>query len=147
MNWKNKLAGILVILGPIYSQAQELKEFKWLAGTWKQKDKNAYEVWTDKGNFLEGKSFIIGSSADTTVTESIRLISKEGAFFYVPDVEGPQGEVYFKISSLDGSGFVASNPDHDFPKIITYARVGKSLLEATIEGNGKKKTFYFERLN
>jgi len=101
----------------------------------------------NQGDYLQVKSFYVRNPSDTTVTETMRLIAKEGGYYYVPDVAGPQGEVYFKFSAYSATGFSAANPEHDFPKIISYQLVNPKALEATIEGNSKKKTFYFERVD
>jgi hypothetical protein len=146
MKIKCKLVTALLLVG-FGSHAQSDADFTWLVGTWKQKDKNSFEVWVKQGDFLLGKSFFIHNTTDTTVTETIRLIALGGGYYYVPDVAGPQEEVYFKLTKYSNAGFTAANPEHNFPKIISYTLVSPSALQATIEGNGKKKTYYFQRLN
>ncbi len=126
------------------------KEFGWLEGTWKLKDKDVYEVWklADDGKTLEGISYRIRSN-DTIVTERIRLVYKNGSFHYVPDVAGDQAPVDFTITSHTSDSFVAENPTHDFPKLIRYQRIRKDqheFIEAAIEGNGKVIAYLFSRL-
>ena len=125
-------------------------DFHWLKGTWKLKDKKAFEVWTvdqSTGKLL-GRSFRV-SGSDTTVTETISLEYFEGAFHYVPDIAGNQPPVYFKITKADNQSFVAENPRHDFPKIIRYQykkTSGKEHMEASIEGDGRVITYFFQKV-
>lgn len=124
-------------------------QFNWLKGTWKRVDKNSFEVWQIDGKILNGISYKV-QNADTLHLESIILTQRDGAYFYVPDVAGQQLPVEFKITAFTKESFTAENPLHDFPKIIRYRRYsenGKSLLEATIEGDGKSINYVFIKAN
>ena len=137
---------LLLIAG---AQAQQ-KEFSWLIGTWKLKDKNVFETWKNNadGKTLEGYSFRI-KEGDTLGMEKIRFTYDGAAYHYMPDVAGPQGEVDFKITKYDVNSFVAENPQHDFPKIIRYnfiRRNNADYIEAAIEGNGKIIPYNYERV-
>lgn len=117
------------------------KQFGWLCGTWKQKDKNVFESWkiAKDGKALEGLSFRT-KGADTIVMEQVRLVFDGKDFHYIPDVAGDQAAVDFKISKYTSDSFVAENSQHDFPKLIRYhlsKRDGKDFIAASIEGNGK----------
>jgi hypothetical protein len=144
---------ILIVCFALLSAGSGLaqrKEFPWLVGTWKVKDKNEFERWTTHGeeNSLTGKVFQV-RGADTLITEVISLTFYEGAFHYVPDVAGPQEGVDFTITKYDDSSFVAENPKHDFPKIIRYKWIQgqkAKAIEAAIEGNGKVIAYRFEKL-
>jgi len=150
---RNALLLSVLLLTAHPGRAQEVKDFQWLVGTWKildtNPDKNSFEVWRDTGhNTLGGISYNV-KNADTLVTEEIKLLRTAGSVYYTPDVAGPQEEVKFKITSYDANGFIAENPDHDFPKKIRYHRVakqGEERLEATIEGGGKSIYYTFVRV-
>lgn len=138
-----------LLLGPLCLRAQ-LKEFHWLVGSWKMKDKAIVEQWrvANDGKTLEGISYRVKGS-DTTVTEEIRLVQTNGTFHYIPDVSGDQGPVNFIITQWSVASFVAENPEHDFPTLIRYTFVRKEehdMLEATIEGHGKTIRYTFVRL-
>jgi hypothetical protein len=138
----------LIILAST-AHAQQ-KEFNWLLGTWKLKDKSVYERWTlaSDNKSLDGVSFRV-QEKDTVVMEKIRFTFDGTAHHYVPDVAGPQGEVDFKITTFSSNSFVAENPKHDFPKIIRYNFVRKNdldYIEAAIEGNGKVIPYAYERV-
>jgi hypothetical protein len=139
----------LCLLLTHFSIAQQ-KEFGWLVGTWKLKDKNVFEVWkvAADGKELSGFSFRTKTS-DTTAMESIRLVYADDSFHYIPDVPGDQPPVDFRITKYDKQSFVAENPLHDFPKIIRYRfteKENKKFIEATIEGNGKVIPYDFEKV-
>jgi hypothetical protein len=126
------------------------KEFSWLVGTWKVKDKNIFESWTaaKDGKTLEGTAYRM-KGPDTLVTEEVRFTYESGSFHYIPDVAGDQGAVDFKITQHNSSGFVAENPQHDFPKLIRYKFIRKEnrdMIEASIEGDGQVIPYVFERV-
>lgn len=138
-----------LLLGSICLNAQH-KEFHWLVGSLKMKDKAIVEQWrvANDGKTLEGISYRVKGS-DTTVTEEIRLVQTNGTFHYIPDVAGDQGPVNFIITQRDAASFVAENPEHDFPTLIRYTFVRRDehdMLEATIEGQGKTIRYTFVRL-
>jgi hypothetical protein len=124
-------------------------KFQWLIGTWKLKDKPVYEMWkAEDGTTLSGISFKINQS-DTVVLEKINLTYSEGSYHYIPDVAENAAPVDFMISTFDDTSFVATNPAHDFPKVIRYTIVRKDhteQLHATIEGNGKVIPYTFKRI-
>jgi hypothetical protein len=140
---------VVTIAVSINATAQQ-KDFSWLLGTWKLKDKNVYEQWTisaDK-NYLNGHSFRI-NEGDTVSMEKIRFMFDGNSYHYMPDVAGPQGEVDFRVTSFNANSFIAENPQHDFPKLIRYNLVRRNdhdYIEAAIEGNGKVIPYSFERI-
>lgn len=131
------------------TQAQK-KEFGWLIGTWKLKDKTIHETWSlgEDGKSLNGISMKVNGT-EATVLEEIKLIFSGNSFYYIPDVAGDQDPVDFHITSFDETGFVAENPNHDFPKLIRYKlikRDDREFLEAAIEGDGKVIPYTFEKI-
>ena len=139
----------LVMVFATTSLAQK-KEFGWLIGTWKLKDKNVFETWSlaEDGKSLNGVSMKMNGT-ESTILEETKLIFSGNSFYYVPDVAGDQDPVDFHISSFDEISFVAENPKHDFPKLIRYKLVkkdGKEFIEAAIEGDGKVIPYNFEKV-
>jgi hypothetical protein len=142
------MIGIVLTTTQLFAQQ---KEFGWLVGTWKLKDKNAFEHWVyrEKENALYGISYRIKNTADTVITEEITLKFQDDSFYYIPDVAGAQGSVPFKITMYTATTFTAENPAHDFPKIIRYKFIqqgGQDINEASIEGNGKVISYTFVRV-
>lgn len=143
------IVSFLICISTLTSHAQQ-KEFGWLLGTWKIKDKNIYEVWTysKELSILNGISFRI-SNVDTVMLEKIQIKYVSNNFYYIPDVAGDQGPIPFKIVTLGKKNFIAENPDHDFPKTIHYKLVEREhsiSIEAIIAGDGKSIVYTFEKI-
>lgn len=137
---------LMILITNCYAQQ---KEFRWLIGTWKLEGKNIYETWKGSANnTLEGSSYRV-NGADTVGRETLRFIQEADGFVYIPDVPGNQGPVNFKVTHYDQNGFVAENPQHDFPKLIRYRFIPGSTqdrIEASIEGDGKVIPFHYQRV-
>src|SRR5687767_6611536 len=140
------LFGFVTCLIASFDVNGQSNDFQWLIGTWQVQGQNVFEVWKPHGaKELAGKSFKI-NGADTIVTETILLKVFNGSFHYIPDVAGSQPPIDFIVTSADSLGFVAENPQHDFPKVIRYRYVRKGseeFIEAAIEGNGKVIPYSF----
>lgn len=133
-------------LAPGQQTKNNLKSVEWIIGTWQRTNtkpgQTAYEKWekTSKGEFrgmgvtLEGK--------DTVFVEKLKIMAKDNELFYVADVAHNKAPVYFKFTKLGATGFVSSNPAHDFPKEISYQLAGEK-LQAKISGDGKAIGFDF----
>jgi hypothetical protein len=139
----------LCLMASHFATAQQ-REFGWLIGTWKLKDKSVYETWTvaEDKKTLQGISFRI-KDGDTTVMEKIRFTYDGNNYHYIPDVPQNAVPIDFKLTQHNSQGFVAENPQHDFPKLIRYKFLRKEngeYMEASIEGNGKVIPYYFEKV-
>ena len=140
-----KLPVLSLLLFPLLGFSQA-KEFGWLAGTWKTKGKDSYEVWKiakDKKT-MQAVSFGM-KGADSVVTERTKIIRDKGSFYFLADVAGDQPEVSFKITAYTEKTFTAENPKHDFPKILRYQLKPDGSLYAEIEGDGKLIPYYFDK--
>lgn len=96
-----------------------------------------------KSDFVKGDSVI--------PFETIEVFKKDSSLFYEAKAAGQKDEkpVAFRMTSFSDSGFVAENPQHDFPKRISYRLVNKDSIHATIDGGpqmpDKKADFYYTR--
>lgn len=147
---KTILTTLVTILFIASSASAQKKEFAWLIGTWKLKDKNIVETWSldEDGKSLKGVSMKVNGN-ESTILEETRLVYKNNSFYYVADVTGNQGAIDFKMSSFNETSFVSENPTHDFPKLIRYryiTRDNKQFIEAAIEGDGKVIPYNFEKV-
>ncbi len=140
---------VLSLLLTSFSGFSQQNEFHWLTGTWQEENlpagqagKKSFEVWRDDGRSLSGISYQMDEAGNKTITEEIKLLKKENDFYFVPDVAGPQGEIEFKITSLNKNSFTAENPAHDFPKKIVY-KTTKEKLIATISGGNKSIRYVY----
>jgi len=125
----------------------DVGKLEWLPGKWIRTNakpgRSGVEIWTKNGNELVGRGINL-RGADTTFVEKLRIVSKDGKLFYVPDVPENKGEVWFEMTSVTDRSFVCENPKHDFPKKIVYECDGKN-LKATISGDGKAIDYFFTK--
>lgn len=129
--------------------------FGWLNGSWamKESDGTVTEQWKQvNDSLMEGSSdFIKGDSV--IPFEKIRMFRRGNEFYYEAKAAGQNNEkpVEFKLSSFSDSGFVAENPQHDFPKRITYRLVNKDSIHAFVDGGpampDKRSDFYYSKKN
>ena len=153
MGIKTLLAIALLILftGSAYSQEktkQDFKRLKWLAGNWtrtnNKQGQTGEETWKiTSSSKLTGKSFTL-KGTDTVFIEHTTLQVKANGIFYIVIAPGDPKPTSFKITSLTDNSFVCENPEHDFPKKITYQLKGNH-IKATISGDGKSIDFFFIR--
>ena len=71
---------------------------------------------------------------------------KYGALYYVADVQENSAPVYFKFTQLTKTGFVSVNPEHDFPKMISYDLKDGVMTVMISDGGDKKMGFVFEKM-
>jgi hypothetical protein len=132
---------------------KNVKQFNWLTGSWMMKGKDGIvtEDWKQvNDSLMEGSSdFIKGDS--TIPFEKIKLFRRSADFYYEAKAAGQNDEqpVEFKLTSFSDTGFVAENPQHDFPKRITYGLVNKDSIHAFVDGGAtmpdKRSDFYYIR--
>ena len=121
---------------------------KWLEHTWARTNnkpgRSGTERWIKSSSEeLRGIGVAMRGS-DTLFVEKLRILIRENDVYYVADVPENQKLVYFKLTEISDKGFVCENPDHDFPKKITYQQEGNQ-LKATISGDGKSVDYLFEK--
>lgn len=143
------LSFILVINSAYSQQTVDTKKLDWLVGTWNQTNvskpgRTSHERWERYGQYeLRGCAVTLQGS-DTLFVEKTTILIKDNELYYVADVPGNSAPVYFKFIELTNTGFVCGNPEHDFPKKISYQLTGKT-LKAQISGNGNAIDYYFHK--
>lgn len=146
-----KLLSITILLLAVQTiYAQDLSKVSWMLGQWKsvhaKTGNTSYENWTKVSDHeWQGKGFRLSrSGTDTLFQEKLKIITKDNTLYYVADLKENAAPVYFKFTAINEQGFICENPEHDFPKKISYQRDGNK-LKATISGNGKEISYYFNR--
>jgi len=129
----------------------ELEKANWFLGRWENKTPEGTfsEEWkVENDSLLLGKSFFIKEN-DTLFSETVRLVQRGNDLFYIVTVPNQNEEkpVAFKLTSSTSDFLVFENPEHDFPKKITYKLVTKDSLYAEISGDGKSQGFPFKKVN
>src|SRR5258705_7943005 len=142
----------IIYFGNSYCQTSnvndDFKKLDWLLGTWIRTNanpgRNSNERWIKlSSRELQGFGLTM-KVQDTALLEKLKLIIKENAIYYVADVPENKQLVYFKLTEISENAFSCENPEHDFPKRISYQKDGDK-LKATISGNGKSVDYFFER--
>ena len=145
-----------IITGFIANNVHEnkMQSFKWMVGSWTMQTKRGaiMETWVSiNDTTLGGESILVKNTGGIETQEKTRLIYSNKEYFYCSTANGQNNnqEVKFKISSFTDSSFVAENPQHDFPKRITYILVSKDSVHAFGDGGSsmpnKKSDFYYSR--
>ncbi|HEV8284256.1 MAG TPA: DUF6265 family protein [Chitinophagaceae bacterium] len=147
------LIAALIYLANCHSQSptkasDNFKKLDWLEGTWIRTNvkpgRSANERWI-KVSATEWQGFGLNMKGqDTTLLEKLKLIIKDNTIYYVADVPENKQPVFFKLTEISENGFVCENPEHDFPKKISYQKEGNK-LKATISGDGKSIDYFFEK--
>ena len=119
----------------------ELKQVEWILGTWERHTSRGiiYEHWKKANNYeFSGKSYMI-RQGDTTICETIQLISGDAGMYYIPTVRNQNNAmpVKFKVQEISDSAFTFANKMHDFPQYISYRKIGRDSLLAEISGKLK----------
>lgn len=117
-----------------------IDKLKWLEGQWEGIQDNGiyHEEWeTDSDGMMNGRAYLI-KKGEISNPEKLKLHADENGIYYTAEVSHNPGPVTFRLTYSDENKFVFENPQHDFPKMITYERKDANNLVATIE-EGKKK--------
>ncbi|MCG2616320.1 DUF6265 family protein [Terrimonas sp. NA20] len=149
MKKEMKLFIVIVSLVFIYAwttkPARDIKKTEWLIGTWENKTPKGtiYETWRKvSADEFSGKSYIL-KDRDTIVFETIRLVQETDGLFYVPTVKNQNDAfpVRFAATTISATKMVFENPQHDFPKTISYTQIATDSLVAEIGGsrNGQER--------
>lgn len=117
-----------------------LSDFGFLKGSWSMNTSKGriVELWKmniDSG--MDGISYAISSTGDSTLLETIKLYESAGSIYYEPTGNGAGNDstVTFKLVSANNKIFVFENKNHDFPQRISYQLQSANKILAWIEGN------------
>lgn len=126
-----------------------IDELAWLAGGWVMQDfSTTYEEhWiSPKGGLMLGcgRTITDGKAHDF---EFLRIEEREnGDVFYVAQPGGRPPTEFKLVASSDDVAWIFENPQHDFPRRISYARDGDVAFTAIVSGESKAIEFRFERI-
>jgi len=124
------------------------KKLEWLIGTWNRTNvkpgKSSNERWEKTNKFELRGIGVAMQGKDTTFVEKITILIRDNNIYYVADVPENEKPVFFKLIEISDTGFVCENPEHDFPKKISYSLKGTD-LKAQISGDGKSIDYLFKK--
>lgn len=117
-----------------------------LHGTWKMENEDVYEHW-DKLNsrILKGFSYKI-KNGQIEISEYLDISEKNNQTIYTAAVINQNNGkgIEFKLTKAD-STFTFENPDHDFPKKISYQKLSDNEIFIQIS-DGNQKSFSFKMI-
>ena len=131
-----RLLFCLAIALPLCAEPK-LEDLSWMTGHWAGSSDgwDMEEVWTAPagGMMLGMHRDVKGSKASF---EFIRIAAtKDGVIYFAQP--GGKPPTPFKLTEVTSSRAVFSNPEHDFPKRITYT-LSDGRLCARVDGDGEK---------
>lgn len=132
-----------------HEPSQDFKKLEWLVGTWNRTNiskpgRSSHERWEKTGEYnLRGYGVTMQGS-DTVFLEKIAILIRDKSLYYVADVPENKQPVYFKLIEITDTGFVCENPEHDFPKRLSYQINGVN-LKAQISGGDKAIDYLFQK--
>jgi hypothetical protein len=136
-----KFASLLLLLS-VLSSAQDidsindLSNFYWLEYTWEAKSGNSVivEKWeVISPSTFEGLGYVQkmgGEKPDSY--ESLRMLCLKGEVFYLAKVDHNDMPIPFRLVHVEPDKFVFENKNHDFPKQITYLRLGTDSMKVRV---------------
>ncbi len=113
----------------------------WLIGTWENKDEaGTFEKWDYGVNALTGKGYKLEKDKEVLL-ESLSITSQGHTLFYHVDVVGQNDgkTVTFKLTRAGENSFTFTNPQHDFPKEITYKKISSEEFQAIVSDGAAEK--------
>jgi uncharacterized protein YciI len=115
-----------------------------LQGTWKMENKEIYEHW-DKinGQTLKGISYKL-RNGQMEISEYLDISGRNNQTIYTATVikQNNGKGIEFKLTKT-GSTFIFENPDHDFPKRISYQKLSGNGIFVNVS-DGKQKGFSYK---
>ena len=129
--------------------AKDIDRLAWLLDSWQRTNvkpgSSAFEKWEKVSESrFDGLGWSMKGN-DTTFVEKLRIETKGGKLYYMANVPENPAPVYFLITEMNENGFVSQNPEHDFPKMITYQMREEELTVIISDGADKKMGFVFKK--
>jgi hypothetical protein len=145
--------GVAALLaGTAAFQAKEYQKLRWLTGCWEARkgDQRIVEQWTDsRGGLLLGTSRTFRAGRVVEFEFSAIIPDSDGKLEYQA-YPGHKLAASFALAALTDTSISFTNPKHDFPATITYARRGSDSVVAWIEGSSdggpKRILFPYKRM-
>jgi len=142
-------SGLLLFLLWSLQPERQIEKTAWLIGTWENKTPrgSVFENWTKlSDNEMFGRSYAL-NGPDTIFFEEIEMIEDNDSLFYIPTIKNQNDglPIQFVLTSITDSSMVFEHPYHEFPQMISYVRINKDSLEASISGisNGEERRIVF----
>lgn len=135
--------------GSFAAEKPRVSKLGWMSGCWEARSTRRLveEQWmVPRGGLTLGMSRTV--RGDTLVEYEVLRMEEHGdSLFYIANPVRQSQAMFLATSSTDSSA-VFENPNHDFPKKISYLLVGSDSLIARVEGelSGKNRALEFRYL-
>lgn len=119
----------------ISSKGDELADLGFMAGAWVAREKNetTFEQWSPaEGGTMLGHGRTV-RDGKLTFFETLRIERRGASTVYVAQPSGASPTDFTRVASPAPQTAVFENQQHDWPKRITYTRIGDE-LRARAEG-------------
>ena len=139
--WAAAVVLLLGVAGLVAAQSIKpavdatLADLSWMTGRWEgdAAGTSMEELWTDpRGGVMLGLHRDV-SPAGRAIFEYLRIVEEEGGIAYMASPMG-RPAIRFALVSAGASRAVFENPEHDFPRRITYWLGKDGKLHARVEG-------------
>ncbi|MCC6865289.1 MAG: hypothetical protein IT280_03930 [Ignavibacteria bacterium] len=133
---------VLLFSTKIMAQENDMLKLLWIVDKWRlsENDKTIVEQWVIVNDSLYTGSSNTSINGKVIFSETLTIENTNEGIFYSADVSHNPAPVRFKLTNINDNCAVFENPDHDFPKKITYANKNGN-LHAFIEGPGNDGTY------
>lgn len=142
---------LLVTLAPQTITSANLADLAWLAGDWQTAPggrRQVEEHWTSvAGGTMMGMSRTVAGEK-TVEFEYLRIEQRADGIYYVAHPKARCPGTDFKLTKSSATEAIFENPQHDFPKRITYRKTGADSFTASVDGGegSRAMTFSFTRI-
>lgn len=142
------MVGLAKLSTPARAELTEptLSELAWMSGDWETGPGVRVQVeehWTrSAGGTMLGMSRTVAGGR-TVEFEYLRLEQRATGIFYVAHPKARCPGTDFKLTRLSGQEAIFENPEHDFPKRITYRKHSDGSLTAVVDGGEGTKSQSF----
>jgi hypothetical protein len=127
---------LLAVTTQVSAQTHTLADISWISGAWQTTGgkRQIEEHWTQvAGASMLGMSRTV--AGDKTVEfEYLRIEQRADGIYYVAHPKARCPATDFKLTRASATEAVFENPQHDFPKRITYRKGADDSLTATVDG-------------
>ncbi len=126
-----------------------ISQLSWMTGDWQTVGKTKIEEhWmAPAGGTMIGMGRTLRGDR-TTEFEFLRIQERDGEIYYVANPLGLCPATDFKLTKLTSDQVVFENPQHDFPKRVSYRKNSDGSLTATVDGGPgtKANTFAYRAM-
>ncbi len=121
----------------------QIKDLRFLNGTWKIEKKESYENWKLNNDRLEGNAYKM-KEGKQQINEYLLIQLKGDKIVYTAKVPSQNNAqpVDFVLNQEEKGKFSFENAAHDFPKKIQYTKLNDTTLFVAVLGDGGKGFSY-----